>query len=324
MKAFAGLIAATAILHSAFAWIPKSKAVHMSLNSAVSEKVEETVQNKVLSDDQIRIFQRDGVLLVRGLVSGEELQAAINEVDEVSRGENPFGFKSYKNLKFHHWRSSRALKDIAFNSNVPKAAAQLINLQSTGGPEGPVRLLKDAILSFAPGHAGCGWHVDDKFFWPAEDEKTGINVWIALTHMPAKMGGGLAVSPGSHREKFAQDAIPIIRSGGTCSMEELSPETHQKLEAMKVVYDMEPGDAIIHDRWCFHRSDDFHEDVGKDVVLNRYSIRYMPEDAIAFDNKYDPVYKDPKYEGRVATELKGYGGYYPQVYPNAIGSEEEL
>lgn len=323
MRVSALLITAI-VIHNAVAWTSKSRTVAMSLNSAVSGKVEETVHNKVLSDDQIRIFQRDGVLLVRGLISGEELQAAVNDVDEVGRGENPFGWKSYKNLKFHHWRSSKALKEIAFNSKVPKAAAQLINLQSTGGPEGPVRLLKDAILSFSPGNTGCGWHVDDKFFWPTEDEKTGVNVWIALTHMPAKSGGGLAVSPGSHKEKFAQDAIPIIRAGGTCGMEELSPETHQKLEAMKVVYDMEPGDAIIHDRWCFHKSDAFHEDVGEDVILNRYSIRYMPEDAIAFDNQYDPVYKDPKYEGKVATELKGYGGYYPQVYPNAIESEEEL
>lgn len=323
MKSIFVLFLGFSVVNSVTSIIPKTNRITTSMNSAVSERVEDTVYKKVLSDEQIRIFQKDGVLLVRGLISGDELQAAVDEVEVVGRIDSPF-FKSYKNIAFHHWRTSKALKDVAFFSDAPKAAAQLINLQLNGGFEKPVRLLKDAVLSFAPGGSGCGWHVDDKFFWPADDEKTGINVWIALSPMSAKVGGGLAVSPGSHKEKFAQDAIPIIRAGGTCGMEELSPETHQKLEAMKVVYDMEPGDAIIHDRWLFHKSDAFHEDVENGVVLNRYSIRYMPEDAKAFDNSYDPVYKDEKYFGKPATELKMYGGYYPQVFPNAIESEEEL
>lgn len=59
----------------------------------------------------------------------------------------------------------------------------------------------------------------------ATHEKTGINDWIAL-------------SPTLKKNLFAQDAIPIpiICTGGTCGMGELSPETHQKLEAMKVVH----------------------------------------------------------------------------------------
>lgn len=39
----------------------------------------------------------------------------------------------------------------------------------------------------------------------------GVNIWIALSPMSASTGGGLLVAPGSHREKIAQDAIPIIR-----------------------------------------------------------------------------------------------------------------
>ena len=40
-------------------------------------------------------------------------------------------------------------------------------------------------------------------------------------------------------------------------MANLAPEVDAYLERIKVVYDMEPGDCIIHDRWCFHRSDYF-------------------------------------------------------------------
>ena len=57
--------------------------------------------------------------------------------------------------------------------------------------------------------------------------------------MPAKQGGGLAVAPRSHTNRIAQDAIPVIVAGGTCSMETLAPSVHKKLESMKMVYDMQ-------------------------------------------------------------------------------------
>jgi len=149
---------------------------------------------------------------------------------------------------------------------------------------------------------GCGWHVDDKGFWPSRDDDSGlgINVWIALDKYRISHGGGLAVAPTSHRASFASSARKAISSGfgDTCRMRELSPENHEKLEALKVTYDMEPGDAIIHTRYCFHRSDDFTEE-GKShfysdtesqssptkKALLRYSIRYMPADSFIADGK---------------------------------------
>lgn len=289
--------------------------------TATTNAIETSESSGILTEEQIQIFERDGVLLVRGLINGEELRAAIEEVSLIGSKKSPF-FKSYKNIEFQAWRNSKALKDVAIFSKVPRAAAQLINLKSSGkNSKGPIRLLKDAVLCFSPDGAGCGWHVDDKFFWPCHNDFTGVNVWIALSPMSAERGGGLAVSPGSHKEKFAQNAIPIIVAGGTCAMETLAPAVHKKLEDMKVVYDMEPGDAIIHDRWLFHRSDSFKKTEAEDVVLNRYSIRYMSEDARAYDNGFDPVFKDEKHKGKDGHPLKSFEGFFPQVFPSAIASE---
>lgn len=289
--------------------------------AVTTDTTQVTEGSGTLTEEQIHVFERDGVLLVRGLVSGEQLKTAVQEVDLIAKKTGPFA-KSYKNVEFQAWRSSKAFKDLAMFSDVPKAAAQLINLKSTGAnSKGPIRLLKDAILCFSPEGTGCGWHVDDKFFWPSHDDYTGVNVWIALSPMSVERGGGLAVSPGSHKEKFAQNARPILATGGTCAMETLAPDVHKKLEAMRVVYDMEPGDAIIHDRWLFHRSDDYKKKEAADVILNRYSIRYMSENARAYDNGYDPVYKDEKYVGKNGHPLKSFGGYFPQVFPSTIASE---
>lgn len=289
--------------------------------TATTNTIETSEGSGILSEEQIQIFERDGVLLVRGLVTGAELKAAIEEVSLIGKKTSPF-FKSYKNIEFQAWFNNKALKDIALFSNVPKAAAQLINLKSSKtNSKGPIRLLKDAVLCFSPNKPGCGWHVDDKFFWPCHNDFTGVNVWIALSPMSAERGGGLAVSPGSHKEQFAQNAIPVITAGGTCAMETLAPAVHSRLEDMRVVYDMEPGDAIIHDRWLFHRSDDFKRQEAEDVVLNRYSVRYMSEDARAFDNGFDPVFKDEKHKGKDGHPLKSFGGYFPQVFPSTIASE---
>ena len=82
----------------------------------------------------------------------------------------------------------------------------------------------------------------------------------------------------------------------TCDMAELSPECQRKLDEVcvrapalaqsqhgasqpvclllcqiKLLHDMEPGDALLHSRYCFHRGEPFADGTTK----LRYSIRYM-------------------------------------------------
>ena len=42
-----------------------------------------------------------------------------------------------------------------------------------------LRLLKEAVLGFRRGDTGCGWHVDDKTFWPSEDSHEDNNTLVA-------------------------------------------------------------------------------------------------------------------------------------------------
>lgn len=70
------------------------------------------------------------------------------------------------------------MEHIAFDSHLPSIVAQLMGYvnyndgdddASTTTSSTPIRLLKDAFLSYQDGFKGCGWHVDDKMFWPCED-----------------------------------------------------------------------------------------------------------------------------------------------------------
>mmetsp|Transcript_30881 Transcript_30881/g.103236 ORF Transcript_30881/g.103236 Transcript_30881/m.103236 type:complete len:105 (+) Transcript_30881:797-1111(+) len=57
-------------------------------------------------------------------------------------------------------------------------------------------------------------------------------------------------------------------------MQSLSPDSHATLEAIKECPALQPGDAIIHTRFIFHRGDPHTLEDGTPVA--RYSVRYVP------------------------------------------------
>ena len=61
-------------------------------------------------------------------------------------------------------------------------------------PDQSIRILKDGFFGFQSyNNTGCGFHVDDFFFWPTTDDSTGVNFWIALSPMRISEGGGIRV-----------------------------------------------------------------------------------------------------------------------------------
>jgi len=132
-----------------------------------------------------------------------------------------------------------------------------------------------ARLFVSPGSVPKGW-------WRARALLTGpgVNIWVALDEVSSQ-GGGLAVAAKSHTEEYLH-CRETIRGVNTCNMQELDPEAYAQLEELRVVPLMQPGDAIVHTRWLFHRSDPFAKasqamEDGKGIA--RYSVRYMPTSA---------------------------------------------
>ena len=130
----------------------------------------------------------------------------------------------------------------------------------------------------------------------------------------------------------AHECLAVIRQqhgptpsyNATCHMETLSPTCYQRLLAASVVYDMEPGDALLWDRWTFHRSEPFVED--DDSIMNsgsssssssskhklRYTIRYVPDTAVAEGAVHPSVPQGARLSG---------SPYYPQVWPTYVRDE---
>ncbi|CAM9252132.1 unnamed protein product [Discosporangium mesarthrocarpum] len=302
-----------------------------------------------LSPEQISAFQQDGILMIPGLFSGDELAAMIDGGKDVaaSWGSIFDFFSHYGKLDMDLWRVSTPFAKVAFESPLPTMASQLLarfpasaakRAQDISDGEGegqgeiaiggaesrPLRILKDAFFNYKAGGEGCGWHVDDKGFWPASDESSGVTFWVALSNITTEEGGGLMLAQGSHLVEWAGECRQAINPK-TCSMRETSPECWEKLDAIGKSWDMKPGDVLAWERWIFHRSIPFKVDIDRETGRVkqattppgdklRYSIRYVPNDARVNGIVHSSIQQGGSFESP----------YYPQAWPAPLQSEVEF
>ena len=181
---------------------------------------------------QIDEFYREGFLIVRGLLVGDLLERA-----RAATLKSDMEGTEYDTLAFSAWQQDPCWLEVARHAPIVQAVAQLTPLVSSGKED--LHVAKDAVFVFKgdarnPGKAGCDWHVDDNFFWPAalDANGPGVNVWIALDPVTAD-GGGLCVAARSHTAEFV-DCRQAIREGGTCSMSQIYKGGRDRLEAVCV------------------------------------------------------------------------------------------
>jgi Phytanoyl-CoA dioxygenase (PhyH) len=294
----------------------------------------------VLNRQQLDDYHRDGFVFVKQLLTVDEA-SALKDAAEYASSRNfdvmgLFASSSYKKVMFDLWRTSPEISRLTLQV-LPNVAAQLLRPQQQQQQQGdgggdrsvkPFRLLRDAYFSYAPPGTGCGWHVDDEGFFPADKESKGPTFWIALDPLKTTEGGGLAVL---NRTRFNQhpeskylsedDCLAAIK-GATCAMEEKSPECQVKMEASMFHVDMNPGDALIWDRYTFHRGvpatdeyprrhDDHNGQHGDVVAKMRYSVRYIPFGAKANGAVHSSVKQGEVFDSP----------YYPQVWPSLLSHE---
>ncbi|KAL3941139.1 MAG: hypothetical protein SGBAC_004452 [Bacillariaceae sp.] len=302
------------------------------------------VPSSIISQKELEEYHRDGFILKKGLLQGEELSQLMEGAEEIYATSNQKDVNIpnfFQKLTFDLWRRKDEFAQLAFE-DLPSVAAELLGFEQSSNKnskeEDTIRILKDGFFGFQQKrNSGCGFHVDDAVFWPASDETTGVNFWVALSPMRILEGGGIRVVNQSKVEPIFEECRQAITTPSehgyprTCDMELVSPECHMKMLEASVVFDMEPGDALIWDRWTFHRSEPFRltpevdeaseeectdpslektKDAGSDYRL-RYTIRYVPGTAKA-SGRHHPSQ---------ATGETFDSPFYPQVWPSAVKSE---
>eukprot|EP00816_Leptocylindrus_hargravesii_P001935 CAMPEP_0196814004 /NCGR_PEP_ID=MMETSP1362-20130617/40762_1 /TAXON_ID=163516 /ORGANISM="Leptocylindrus danicus, Strain CCMP1856" /LENGTH=488 /DNA_ID=CAMNT_0042190481 /DNA_START=218 /DNA_END=1684 /DNA_ORIENTATION=- len=270
---------------------------------------------------------------------------------------------------------SLAFQNVGLHGLVPYVAAELLfgvgavsnnktsddeDVLEINGHGNNIRLLRDIFLAKDEGKYVCGWHVDDYGFWPATPASDGVNAWIALDNMTLNMGGGFAVSPGSHKASWRQAAYRAIgatptfplegfRSAGdmfenrvghgTCNLEDGAPEIHRKLEQNKRIFDVQAGDVLFLNRWVWHKTVPFKKndnvanysnlsnDGNYPPILKRYSIRYAPGTAVSpkgFGTEFSILWNEEN-AGKTLDDISSTGSpWYPKVFPSVDLDEMKL
>ncbi|MAT00497.1 MAG: phytanoyl-CoA dioxygenase [Rhodobacteraceae bacterium] len=228
--------------------------------------------NSFLSEEHIKSFQDDGVVLIKGLFADyvELIQTGIDyniqnpgryAAENIKDGEGGRFFDDYCN-----WNRISQFQEVIKNSKVAEVAAGLMKSKT-------VQVFHDHVLVKEPGTSKpTPWHQDSPYYF-VEGSQT-VSFWSPVD---AVTDATLRCVAGSHKwskpvlptrwlneDKFYKDTVKYM------------PVPDPDAEGMKVLeWDMDPGDAV-----AFHYRI-LHGARGNETKKRRraFSLRLVGDDA---------------------------------------------
>ncbi len=228
----------------------------------------------MVDDAAVEAFARDGVVVVRGLLSALELETLQTAVDEVvaapsdrskivSTDGDPGSFFE----DFVRWQDVSGLEQVALRSQVAEKAAELMDATTA-------RFYHDHILIKEAGTTQpTPWHQDQPYY---NVNGRGISVWIPLDEIPR--GGSPEFWAGSHLgpwrmpRSFLDEQAQWFPEG---SLTEI-PDIDADRSAFDIrQWALSPGDAVFFSFLTVHSAPGFPFEHRRRAV----SLRYLSEDA---------------------------------------------
>lgn len=205
--------------------------------------------HKLLNQDQIDTFQRDGVVLIKGLFADhvDTIRAGIernmNEpgpyaAENLKEGEGGRFFDDYCN-----WTRIAEFEDVIRNSAAGEVAADLMQ-------SGRVQVFHDHVLVKEPGTSKpTPWHQDGPYYFV--DGMQNVSFWSPMD--PVK-GASLRCVAGSHAwEKPVLPTRWLAETSFYPNEDEYMPIPDPDAEGMDIrEWEMEPGDAVAFNYGILH------------------------------------------------------------------------
>jgi ectoine hydroxylase-related dioxygenase (phytanoyl-CoA dioxygenase family) len=228
--------------------------------------------HKLLTQDQIDAYQRDGVVLIKGLWADhvDTLRAGVETnmkepgtyaAENLKAGEGGRFFDDYCN-----WTRIPEFEQVIRESAVAEVAADL--MQSNG-----VQVFHDHVLVKEPGTSKpTPWHQDGPYYF-VEGEQT-VSFWSPLD--PVREASLRCVA-GSH--KWAKPVLPtrwLSEENFYPDEDAYMPVPDPDAEGMTIMeWQMEPGDAVAFNYGILHGAR------GNDSAQRRraFSLRLVGDDA---------------------------------------------
>ncbi|MGE0737193.1 MAG: phytanoyl-CoA dioxygenase family protein [Alphaproteobacteria bacterium] len=239
----------------------------------------------LVTQQQIREYDADGITCVRGVFGAAEVETFRREIERTLNDDKltviDYGSEKRFINSFYLWTRNAAIKDLLFDSVLPKLAAEIMGSRK-------VNILYDQLLIKEPSTANfpTPWH-NDQPYWVVSGRQV-ISFWIALDPV-TRESGAVEFIKGSHKwDRWFQ---PVTFSGA--NKYEIDPkyEKMPDIDAARdkydiVHYDLQPGDATVHHGMTVHGAP------GNSTNATRrrgYSIRYVGDDVVYRPYKAFPV-----------------------------------
>ncbi|MFY9219997.1 MAG: phytanoyl-CoA dioxygenase family protein [Candidatus Nanopelagicales bacterium] len=230
---------------------------------------------RVLTEEQIADFHRDGVVVVRGLFSADEV-ASIERGIERNLAEPSDRFKVASQPDdpgrfvedFCNWQRIAEFEDIAFTSRAADAAADLMR--------SPVRFYHDHMLVKEPGtRQETPWHQDQPYY--NVDGFNNCSLWMPVD--PVTTESTLEFVAGSHKKgwlmprTFMNNEAKWFPEGSLTEMPAI--EGHRENFDIRS-WSMQPGDVVFFHMLTLHHS------YGVPGTQRRraFSLRFLGDDMV--------------------------------------------
>lgn len=205
--------------------------------------------HSLITQDHIDQFQRDGVVLIKGLFA-DQVELLRQGVEENMQNPGPFASENKKEGQtgrffddYCNWDRIPAFKQAIQESPVADVAADLMQSKS-------VQMFHDHVLVKEPGTSmATPWHQDGPYYF-VEGQQT-ISFWSPLDEVT---DATLRCVAGSHR--WEKEVLPtrwVSEEGFFADEGQYMPIPDPDAEGMTVLeYPMQPGDAVAFNYKILH------------------------------------------------------------------------
>jgi len=216
-----------------------------------------------VSDSQVREFQENGHICLRGVCSPEEISVYRQEILEATAAPRAAAIDLSKRDTYgkafiqmtNLWTKHEGTRRFVYARRFAQIAADLMAVSGA-------RLYHDQALFKEAGGGFTPWH-QDQFFWPLDSKA--ITIWMPLVDLTEDMGI-MKFATQSHKHGYLAD-IGGISDESEARIDEFVSGKGLELSKPTV---MQAGDATFHDGWTLHRAPGNLTDTMREVMTVIY------------------------------------------------------
>ena len=232
-----------------------------------------STESTALGEAEVRAFQRDGVVVLRGILTGGEVATLERGVERNLADLGPLGMNATAPGQpgafvedFRNWQRIPEYAEAVERSRLPAAAAALMRSRE-------VRLFHDHLLVKEPGTLDRSpWHQDQPYY--CIDGSQTVSFWIPLD--PVARPSTLEFVAGSHAggrwfmpRSFVKGTPMVFEDG---ALEEV-PDIDADRDAWEIRgWELEPGDAVAFNMLTLHGA------AGSPTRRRAFSLRLVGDD----------------------------------------------